>query len=520
MADRDIQIGIKTTADTSGAKAATIEIAKLNAATGTAADKAKVLQWAHYDLDATFKKTEKSAGKMASAAGDGGKNMGKMGMLANQASFQIGDFFTQVEMGTSAVRAFSQQAPQLMGAFTMAGVLSGPVTLALAGIAAAIPIITVGVKALSSAFSESSEPAGKTAEAIGKIKENMGALKRDEIDKVTEGIYDARDAAIDLRQDISDITAAENELANATLSNAEKRASAHRNIALLLDLEIDKLDEIRKAEEEAAEKRRVAAEQALAAEQKKLDDARFAAQVAADTLTELQFQDARNQADLIRQRERLKLLREEKAELERIAALDLRPGESGSWSPAGRMGPDPRSLAKKELGTARFTTEMGGIENVIAELEKTISGVAKADRAFQKASNTLSVVEGAVALNIQRIEETFAEDDLLAKTEVAVNVAKAMAEEVRSVTGKIEANTAQAAANKATLDSAAADGAVTTRDLANVSQGLKTMVGSLQSGTATSKENVQELIRIVTRLQADVDAQKAQIKSLANGGRR
>ena len=47
------------------------------------------------------------------------------GMRLQQAGYQVQDFFVQVGSGTSAMRAFTQQAPQFLGVFGPAGAIAG-----------------------------------------------------------------------------------------------------------------------------------------------------------------------------------------------------------------------------------------------------------------------------------------------------------------------------------------------------------------------------------------------------------
>ncbi|MBP7339084.1 hypothetical protein [Niveispirillum sp.] len=77
-----------------------------------------------------------------SAANDVARgSVGRFGVIAQQAGFQVQDFFVQVASGQSALVAFAQQAPQLLGAFGTIGSLAGAalaigaVGLQLAGVA-------------------------------------------------------------------------------------------------------------------------------------------------------------------------------------------------------------------------------------------------------------------------------------------------------------------------------------------------------------------------------------------------
>lgn len=90
MASKKVNIGIDTTADTSGAKQATAAMGQLEAATNSASTATR-----------------------------------NAGNVTLQAGYQIQDFATQIAAGTSAFTAFAQNAPQFLGAFGPKGAVVG-----------------------------------------------------------------------------------------------------------------------------------------------------------------------------------------------------------------------------------------------------------------------------------------------------------------------------------------------------------------------------------------------------------
>ena len=50
-----------------------------------------------------------------------GRSMNRMGVLTQQAGYQVGDFIVQVQSGTNAFVAFGQQATQVAGTLTLLG---------------------------------------------------------------------------------------------------------------------------------------------------------------------------------------------------------------------------------------------------------------------------------------------------------------------------------------------------------------------------------------------------------------
>lgn len=80
---------------------------------------------------------------------------GNFGQKVQMASYQIQDFAVQVASGTSATRAFAQQAPQLLSGFGLVGTILGTVA------AIAVP--------LAGSFLASSDAAGKLGETLSGI---------------------------------------------------------------------------------------------------------------------------------------------------------------------------------------------------------------------------------------------------------------------------------------------------------------------------------------------------------------
>lgn len=79
-----------------------------------------------------------------------------LGFAAQNAAFQVGDFFTQVAGGTAPTRAFAQQLPQLLGGLGLIGALAG---------AAAAALIPLAGNLLSTG--EAGESALKSVDTLG-----------------------------------------------------------------------------------------------------------------------------------------------------------------------------------------------------------------------------------------------------------------------------------------------------------------------------------------------------------------
>ena len=134
MADKDIAINIKTTADTSGARAAKASIEQLIVAR-------KPLENVRSQFMSAREAEVAEVNRLADAARKARQPMEALGKATDQTAsvsrslnsrmqnvgYQVADFAVQVEGGTSALRAFSQQGSQVLGAFGPWGAVAGAV---------------------------------------------------------------------------------------------------------------------------------------------------------------------------------------------------------------------------------------------------------------------------------------------------------------------------------------------------------------------------------------------------------
>ena len=103
---------------------------------------------------------------MAQATNAAGKSTNRFGMYAQQVGYQVGDFFVQVQSGTSALVAFGQQGTQL------AGLLPG-LSGAIIGIG-----LSVGTMLLRT-FSQAKEAANGTSASIKAFEESLKSAKEE-----------------------------------------------------------------------------------------------------------------------------------------------------------------------------------------------------------------------------------------------------------------------------------------------------------------------------------------------------
>ena len=134
--------------------------------------------------DKTSAATERMAGSVQKSQGA----FRSSNQIIQNSSYQITDFIVQVQGGTSAMRAFSQQAPQFLGAFGSKGAMLG-IVAALAG--AFIPLfadIISGSKSSDDAIKEltdSTDRLQSAASAVGNV--DLSSLGRNYREATKEG---------------------------------------------------------------------------------------------------------------------------------------------------------------------------------------------------------------------------------------------------------------------------------------------------------------------------------------------
>lgn len=109
-----------------------------------------------------LKQVEQQTNKTSKEFSKIGKNNRRFNAQLQNSSYQIADFAVQVGGGTSALRAFSQQAPQLLAGFGAIGAAVGAVTA----------ILAAGANSLFN-FGDAAEEADKSAEQFGKNIEGL-----------------------------------------------------------------------------------------------------------------------------------------------------------------------------------------------------------------------------------------------------------------------------------------------------------------------------------------------------------
>lgn len=135
-----------------------------------------------------------SAGPMSQLslqAGSMGRTMNRMGVLTQQAGYQVGDFIVQVQSGTNAFVAFGQQATQVAGTLTLLG---GKWIMIGTALGIAIPLLT----AIGAAFMrtrQSEEQVTRLSEAVQELTDNLREAREESL-RISLGAGSAEEALV------------------------------------------------------------------------------------------------------------------------------------------------------------------------------------------------------------------------------------------------------------------------------------------------------------------------------------
>lgn len=458
MASKKVQIQIDTKADTSGAKQAESSLNK---------------------LDSAAKNTNNTVNTTTASTS-------KLGGVMGNAGYQIQDFAVQVGAGTSALTAFAQQAPQLLGSFGPQGAIAGAI-VAVGAIAAKV-------------FINMAENAAMSGEAM----EDMG-------DKLKEAFSAATTRSVDeFNAKITETTTLARTLRDAELMLKEARDQQNASNARLIDSQL-KLDE-------AAIKyldstgQIVDAEKALLEVRTKAAEATKQAQIADVTA---QVESARAQYNnIVKQRQDVESEVDEARK--RMAALEAQQQQVGS---------DRAFFAKQDKQQIKYGIQKEGFvsansqeanaryEGLQKEIENLYKIIQNAPQKLSEITNQAyeqaATVDAAVTTAEIQINEINTKFNLTQKAQelnTAADTVKTGAKEIASTIEQFTPLTEQQAAAKASIQKALEDGKITAQEQQQIGASLQMLMSSLQTGQAANLSALQDLVKINNDLALKVQA--------------
>jgi len=370
MSDKDIKIGIGLT----GAEQTAAGIQKVEKAVDSAADAMGGGKAAGGGLAGGAKKAAAEVEKLEKTGNKVSASGLNLKQTIGQVGYQVQDFAVQVGSGTDALRAFGQQAPQLLGAFGPVGIVLGTIVAIAAPLAAAIG---AAVKAAGESEEELDAYAKKLKELREKAADLAGEKSGQKLQEWIDSLGDEGEAYQQQNKDIKiqlDLLAAR-KAAQGRLEEAERDLAAAR---IAFNPNLDEATKIRELAAIREESERAKARQKLDELDKKRDDTLRAAQEAGG--------DQQNKTEALRKAEqRLAELKAEELELETKLKLSKRGKEVLDQIDAEGKLPEARKDLELLEGGRR--SKSGGtlsqMRAIVADLE---ARRAQAEKDFQAAS--------------------------------------------------------------------------------------------------------------------------------------
>ena len=505
--DPNIRIAFTTTADTTGATQTANTIQAVTGAASGAAVGTKTMTSALAaagEEHATFHEKQKRTIE--------GLHM--IGMMSG------GEFKEGLHEGVLAMK--------LLGSFT--GELSMGIVGAALLIGQAIPQIVGYFKEMGS---EAAEEAKKLKEEAKKATEEAEKLAGTKFDDLGKELKQERENVDAVKESFTESRTAANELAKSQLSNASNEHTAWVQLDVVLGTYRDKIKEIRAMADADAKKRELNAKieldsskekqqkaaENVASRQKELDD-------------ELSIRIIES-GKLFDAKERLKVLKEEREELEKIVKEDQRlndleaiTGNYATDSSTRRAKAEDAKLTLKAAETGVTKGDEADLTGQVAGLKK---GLDDQEKKIQTLSNSLSKaylqnedVEKAAVDVEKKINETKKADDTVAVLKTVEEEFKEGASEAKKITdGLVLANTGSALANKnlaAANDDLTRIGKTLTETVADIPKAgrdIDVLIGQVQAGMVSSSNFTKEtLLKMMQEFKSNQDRMNQDLKAL------
>jgi len=504
--DKDITIGLKTT----GADAAAGSIRKVEKATSdlsntggrdlarsmeTMTDKARVAEFAYYDLGAEMKKVNASGASFAS----GQTKIQSSSKNSAQALLMLSQGFEDAQYG---IRGVLNNIPGLVMALGGKAGLAGVISIAAVSLSVLIPLLIKTEEKSATA----AEKAEELADRIKQISENMGEMEGERFDKVIQEFDDVAAAALALKDQVDLTKAADNAYALAALDNAAKHEQSIRNLITALGLQLDKVKELQAIAATEQQKRELTTAQAIEAENTKVEKVREAETAASDMLGKQEASLNVEKARLVEMRAQLQTLRDQKTALEESVKIGKKAlaniagsGEMGG-SAADISAVDQMRKASGKLEDPAFKTNLEGSSEKVDILADRIEKQERAQTILVNALNTAiqtrEDVEAASTIKVQELQQSLEQSTFVAQTETLLKTQEATAAKLTEIYSQIETHNVSGAEAKQAILKAASDGKVTAAEQKEIADDVVRVIGQVQSGQATTKGNVQELINL------------------------
>lgn len=469
MANRKVNITIETTANTSGVNQAAKAMENLSV----------------------------SSGKASVAGMSAGKNASRFGQLAGQAGFQVQDFAVQTMAGTSALTAFAQQAPQLLGAFGPAGAIAGAV----------LAVGAIAVKVFMGMGESAEESAKKAEEAFESMLEAFkkagGKDAEDFINKLetSRGKSDAlKESALNLIDVQAKQIKSENDLAKS-LSKLDEEALKYLQTTGQIISSEEALIELRNKQDELNKKASIAEIEA-------------GVQSAINRYNQVLQQKEDAEADIKKAEDRINQMQGlGGAQFKATQQLSIAQKTDRFMIEGGHEDKGFVSARTKnaEADLARVQEQIDGLYKFIDQSDNRINQLSIA--AFE-AAGTVDAVMAQAKISVDQINQEFEINSKAADLKESVTKISAGVKDIERTISEFEPVNKQQEQAKEKILSAVKDGELTAREQVEITGSLQILMGTLKSGQEANLRSLQDLIKINSELTSRVLRSEVQIKDI------
>jgi len=499
MAEEKLQfvLELATRATGDGAQRVADDMARVNRAIAANTDKAKVSEFAYYDLGTAIDRTRKQQEKIPAA----NNQVRVSSRNTSMALLELSRGFEDAQYG---IRGVLNNIPSLV--LSLGGT---------AGLAGGISIAAVALSQLAPLFTTTAESADEAAAKVKELTTRMGEAEGRRFDQVAESLDAARERAKALAQDWDDTSAAEKSFSASAITNAESVAKAQQAINAALGIQTDRLKELAAIAELEAQKRADAAQASLKAENERRQKAEQAVQAAALDLQAQQNRAEQERQNLASLRERLALLEQEKLALQKIASADAARSAATQGpfsSPTSYQTNQEAADARANLQSPQFNAGIDGLKARISSLEENLLSLTKdggvltrAETALVAAQTQLVDVNRAVEIKSAEIVQNFQTADITGKVAAIGDRTKAVITGIEEGFSQIQTTNQQGQAAVERTKAAIADGVLTAAESEQLSKDMLKLIGLMQTGQATNRQSVMNMINLQTSTNAELN---------------
>lgn len=444
-----------------------------------------------------------SLNRLSTSGQAAGKSASRVGQLAGQAGFQVQDFAVQVGGGTSALTAFSQQAPQLLGAFGPAGAIAGAI-VAVGAIATQV-FLKMGDDALTA-----DEKAKKLADKLDEVRQAAEKAISDKIDFGKQKIEDATTQAGLLADELNTVATNQLRLNQAVLDSLTEINKAERALDELRGQSGDKLKlQSEQAADDAKRREQEVAIQ-IAAEEQQLKVAQEALAIAKNDLLLKQQQKEEAVLSLKTEKDALKVAED------RLKATKALSGQTAFQPVGGGLAggipvvTQAARGAQGELASGKIQQQIETLKANVEGITKAVSNTGELTVQVEDAVRQVLAVESALTQTVSDVQTSIESINIEATTEGVTETARQLSEratlladEVKAITEGVTASTASEKQALEVIKGNLSNGAITLDEIRSTSAALSQLDPQIREAINGNTQKVSQLITIMQRFQTE-----------------